>query len=267
MSASKASSTERNTAIVMSAWNYYEYTTQALASLVSNTKKPYHVIVVDDASTDGTTTMEERPWLTIIRHTERSRVTNAWNTGITYALQQPYDAICLTNNDVLFGPGWLAALLAGLDRGYTFVGPVSNQPGGTGFLRKQVVKNYVPDYRWSDAPAAIAETAARLRSNPQYIEMPRLAGFCWAGLADTWRASAFDLEAGHVFNTAPALKDYGNEDNLFHHSRRNIPDRCCAICTASFVWHYKNVSYRAEYGKRGFEYAELDQGKEFLCHV
>lgn len=262
MTTSKVSSTEHNTAIVMSTHNYYEYTICALASLTSNTKVPYHVIIIDDASTDATTTMEERPWLTILRRSELGLATKTWNEGVAYALRQSYDVICLTNNDVLFGPGWLNALLAGLDRGYTFVGPVSNQPGGTGYLRKQVVNNYIEGYQWSDAPDNIAQTAAKLQRAPRYVEMDGLNGFCWAGLADTWRANKFD--AIHVFNPAPALRVYGNDGDFFRHARRVIPDRFCAACTGSFVWHYKNVTNRAEYGKRGFEYAEMDRGKEFL---
>ena len=264
MTTSKVSLIEHNTAIVMTAHDQHEYTVCALASLAANTRKPYHVFLVDDASTDATRMMEDKPWLTILRHPERGRITEAWNTGMRHVLRQPFGAICLTNNDVLFGPGWLDALLAGLDRGYTFVGPVSNQPGGTGFLRKQVVNNYVKGYRWSDAPGDIAQTATELRRNPRYVEMDGLNGFCWAGLADTWRANAFDLGTGHVFNPAPALRDYGSEGDFFRRARRNAPDRYCAACTASFVWHYKNASYRAEYGKRSFKYAELDKGREYL---
>lgn len=264
MTASGASSTEHNTAIVMTAHDRHEYTICALSSLISNTKVPYHVFLVDDASTDATRMMKDKRWLTILRRRERGRITAAWNAGMVYALGRPFDAICLTNNDVLFGSGWLGALLAGLDRGYTFVGPVSNQPGGTGFLRKQVVNNYVRGYQWSDAPDAIAQTTAELQRNPCYVEMDGLNGFCWAGLADTWRASAFDLDAGHVFNPAPKLRDYGSEGDFFRRAKRNAPSRHCAACTASFVWHYKNASYRAEYGKRGFDYAEMDRGREYL---
>lgn len=263
--------TNHNTAIVMTAHDQHEYTVCALSSLAVNTRKPYHVFLVDDASTDATRTMEDKSWLTVLHHSERGRITKAWNTGLEYvlwksdeAVWQPFDVICLTNNDVLFGPGWLNALLDGLDQGYTFVGPVSNQPGGTGFLRKQVVNSYVKEYRWSDAPNAIAQTAAKLRRNPRYVEMDGLNGFCWAGSTATWCANAFNLEDGYIFNPAPTLRDYGSEGDFFRRARRVIPGRLCAACTASFVWHYKNASYRAEYGKRSFEYAELDRGREYL---
>jgi GT2 family glycosyltransferase len=96
-------------AVVLS-WNGREDTLACLRSLEG---EPVDVIVVDNASDDGTA--EAVTGAEVIRNERNLGYAGGMNVGIRRALERGADAVLLLNNDVEVEPGAIAALAAGLD--------------------------------------------------------------------------------------------------------------------------------------------------------
>jgi GT2 family glycosyltransferase len=115
--------------IVIPAFNHLDLTRQCLDSIAENTDVPHEVIVVDNASTDGTGAfLASRPVRVI---------TNAENVGFQKAANQGIQAatgeyVCFLNNDIIVLPGWLEPLLKCLreDAKVGVAGPKQVSPQG-----------------------------------------------------------------------------------------------------------------------------------------
>lgn len=94
------------TAVVLS-WNGKEDTLACLRSLEG---EAVHVIVVDNASEDGTA--EAVTGVELIRNERNLGYAGGMNVGIHRALEQGADAVLLLNNDVEVEPGAIDALAA-----------------------------------------------------------------------------------------------------------------------------------------------------------
>jgi GT2 family glycosyltransferase len=92
-------------AVVLS-WNGREDTLACLRSLDG---EPVDVIVVDNASTDGTA--EALSGVDLIRNERNLGYAGGMNVGIRRAVEQGADAVLLLNNDVEVEPGAVAALV------------------------------------------------------------------------------------------------------------------------------------------------------------
>ncbi len=99
--------------IIIPAHNKLEVTYYALcALLVAHNRASFDVIVVDDASTDGTATLERLvSGITVIHNTEPQRFIRACNAGVAQARG---DYVVLLNNDTEPTLGWLDALIDAL---------------------------------------------------------------------------------------------------------------------------------------------------------
>lgn len=101
--------------IIIPAHNKLEVTYFALcALLVAHNRASFDVIVVDDASTDGTATLERLvSGITVIHNTEPQRFIRACNAGVAQARG---DYVVLLNNDTEPTLGWLDALIDAFGR-------------------------------------------------------------------------------------------------------------------------------------------------------
>lgn len=109
--------------IIILTHNNLSYTKQCLEEL-DKTTKDYEVVVVDNASTDGTV-----EYLKAWEGQEKNRfaIFNSANKGFAAGCNQGvsaahYGSICLLNNDTLPFPGWLDALRAVMEKGVGAVG-------------------------------------------------------------------------------------------------------------------------------------------------
>jgi GT2 family glycosyltransferase len=93
---------------VVLAWNRREDTLACLRSLAG---EPLEVVVVDNASTDGTAGAIP-PGVELVRNEENLGYAGGMNTGIRRALERGADHVLVLNNDVEVEPGFLAPLLA-----------------------------------------------------------------------------------------------------------------------------------------------------------
>jgi len=88
--------------VVIVVWNAKAYVLECLESLIQHCSGAYtEVIIVDNASTDGTPELIERrfPEFTIIRNTENLGFAKANNIGIQHTTGE---YVCLVNSDVKF---------------------------------------------------------------------------------------------------------------------------------------------------------------------
>lgn len=94
--------------IVIPVFNQVAYTRQCIEHLEKHTDVPYELIIVDNASTDGTPAFLRGVRAKLITNETNRGCAGAWNQGIA-ASRGHY--VVLLNNDVLVTPGWLEGLL------------------------------------------------------------------------------------------------------------------------------------------------------------
>jgi GT2 family glycosyltransferase len=86
-------------------------------SLAKVTYPRYRLIVVDNASTDGSLEILKRSQrdALVLQNETNLGFTGACNRGLTYCLEQPFDYVLLLNNDLVMEPDFLDQLVASAD--------------------------------------------------------------------------------------------------------------------------------------------------------
>jgi FkbM family methyltransferase len=157
------------TSIVILTHNQLAYTRACLDSVRNYTDEPYELILVDNASTDGTVKyLRGQPGVTLIENAENRGFPAGCNQGIRAASGEQ---ILLLNNDTVVTTGWLGRLLRALhsDPKVGLSGPCSNYVSG----EQQIPIRY-------DQPAELDGFAWEWgKAHDGCIEdTDRLVGFC-----------------------------------------------------------------------------------------
>ena len=100
--------------IIIPVYNQYAFTRNLIESIYRYTDAPFHIYIIDNASTDETVDLHKvfTRNITIVRNRENT----GWCTGINRGIelgQNPY--VVFMNNDVEVAKGWLGNLIAFLD--------------------------------------------------------------------------------------------------------------------------------------------------------
>jgi GT2 family glycosyltransferase len=100
--------------IVIPVYNRQEFTRACLQSLYKQTIHPDCIIVVDDGSTDGTSTMlrQEFPEVIVLEGDGNLFWTAAINMGIRYALGMGADHVMTLNNDTIASTTFVEKMMA-----------------------------------------------------------------------------------------------------------------------------------------------------------
>lgn len=117
------------TSIIILTHNQLPYTRECLDSIRLRTDDRFELIVVDNASTDGTVEyLRSLPDITLVENASNRGFAAACNQGLAIAQGRQ---ILLLNNDTVVTTGWLKRLLDVLRRDSTIglVGPCSNHAG------------------------------------------------------------------------------------------------------------------------------------------
>ena len=95
-------------------WNGKDDTLACLHSLQNLAYRNYHIVLIDNASSDGSVQAIAAafPHVDIIRNAENARFARANNQGIELALKNDADYVLLLNNDTLVEPPFLQHLVA-----------------------------------------------------------------------------------------------------------------------------------------------------------
>ncbi|PLS78009.1 MAG: glycosyltransferase family 2 protein [Chloroflexi bacterium] len=99
--------------IVVLTWNNYADTFECLRSLRALTYPNYHVVVVDNASNDGTPVRvrSDFPEVHLIENAGNLGVPAGYNVGFRYALEHGADGVVMLNNDTAVSPDLLHHLV------------------------------------------------------------------------------------------------------------------------------------------------------------
>jgi glycosyltransferase involved in cell wall biosynthesis len=209
--------------IVIPLFNKVEYTEQCLEALISNTPEDlYEVILVDNASSDGTAELlaSLEGDVQVIRNPENMGFARACNQGAALARGQ---YVIVLNNDTLPQPGWLEALIAEADADpsvglvgckllYPDTGKV--QHAGIGWI------DGLPDHPFRHADAQAPEVN-------QVRDLDMVTGACMlirrdvfervGGFDDGFLNGAEDIDLCLQVRRAGYRVRYTPESVLFHH--------------------------------------------------
>src|SRR3989442_8127467 len=94
--------------LVIPVYNQLLHTMQCLESILRLPEKAGEIIIVDNASTDGTPEYLNSVGVTVIRNANNLGCAKAWNQGIQASKG---DVIGILSNDSIVTSGWLPALL------------------------------------------------------------------------------------------------------------------------------------------------------------
>jgi GT2 family glycosyltransferase/SAM-dependent methyltransferase/tetratricopeptide (TPR) repeat protein len=160
--------------IIILAHNQIRDTQQCLASIEKYTFLPHELILVDNASTDGTGQFFQGY---AAKHNHVRVILNRTNLGFSAGNNQGLacaqgDFILLLNNDTVATPGWLEHMLAALELypDCGLVGPVSNSVSGPQLVASADYANL------DELPKFAAQWSAA--HTGQSSEAGRLVGFC-----------------------------------------------------------------------------------------
>jgi GT2 family glycosyltransferase len=171
----------RAISVIIAARNGLLFTKLCLESLIANTTYPnYEVVVIDNASTDGTreylrTAASVYPNVRLLRNERNVGFAEANNQGMAVATGEIF---VLLNNDTIVSQDWLNRLAWHLDQpGAGAVGPATNRSG----TEADVDVFY---HTYGELMEFMEETV-RTREG-SVVELPMLAMFCFALTRQTY---------------------------------------------------------------------------------
>lgn len=220
---------------------------EALTALHAQTRAPDIVVVVDNASTDGTAELLRSRFaavdlVTLARNTGGA---GGFAAGIAHALRLKADLIWLMDDDTIATPGALEALLA--VRSAQSTGQSTGQRCSPALVASRVV--------WTDG-----------RDHPMNTPRPR------PGVRTAWRSAAEAvgcvpirsasfvsvlIDAGAVREEGLPIADYFLWNDDFEFTARLLRRRTGLLCPASVVVH-KTKTYGS---------IDVDPGERFFYEV
>jgi GT2 family glycosyltransferase len=125
----KAPTTETATDVIIPVYNQYPFTRSLIESIYRYTDVPFHIYIIDNASTDETIDLDKiyTRNITVIHNRQNC----GWCGGINQGIQLGQNPnLVFMNNDVEVSQGWLGNLIAFLDTHPRIgaVGPLNSSP-------------------------------------------------------------------------------------------------------------------------------------------
>lgn len=227
--------------IIIPTYNQRDYVLQCVSSIEKYTPAPYEIIVVDNASQDGTAdALLRKGGMVRVAALEKNRgFAGGVNQGLMMAKGRH---IVVLNNDTLVTPGWLENMMTCLNSNPQIgvVGPVTNYIGGDQQI--EVPYREVEDM-WSFA-------ANQNRPDPEKHRVTdRLVGFCWLFSRDLFERAGY-LDEGYT------VGNFEDDDWII---RVRMLGYRLAVAGDAFIHHFGSVSMKA-LGEQGFN--TVNKGNE-----
>ena len=224
--------------IILPVYNAFEVLEECLARVAAHTDLDWHMIVIEDRSTDDrvwpmledwAVTQKER--VTLLRNAENLGFIGSVNRALTEAGTRD-DPVVLLNSDALVPDGWASRLLAPLaDAEVASVTPMSND--AEIFTVPVICQRHDLD---EGQAAALDRAAATLNPVEGIVEAPTGVGFCMA-LSPAFLARSPQLDTAFG-------RGYGEETDWCQKTRA-LGGR--HICTPHlFVEHRGGTSFGSE---------------------
>lgn len=190
--------------IILPVYNAFDLLPEVLERLVSHTDRPWHLVLIEDGSSDPQVrpwlrTWSERlgpDWVTLLENAQNLGFIGSVNRGFEVARRLGHHVVLL-NSDAFLPNGWVSRLLAPLETGQKVatVTPMSNDA--------EIFTIPVICTRSELLPGevdVIDETAARLGGEALLADAPTGVGFCMAMHRDALaEIDAFDTCFGRGY--------------------------------------------------------------------
>ena len=158
------------TSIIILTFNELRFTRLCLEHIRRYTPEPYELIVVDNASTDGTIEfLQGQEDIKLILNRKNEGFAKGCNQGIEIAAG---DCVLLLNNDTAVAPGWLENMVNCLtsDRRIGIVGPCSNYVKAPQLLKVE--------YKTMAEVIDFSTRFNKVRDSAKWFELEMAVGFC-----------------------------------------------------------------------------------------
>ena len=218
------------TSIVILTFNKISYTKKCIESIRKYTSKgSYEIIVVDNASTDGTISwLKEQSDIITIFNKDNLGFPKGCNQGIEIAQGSE---ILLLNNDVIVTPKWLEQMLEALysSEKVGAVGPVTNYAPG-----QEITVTYQNEAEMVSFASEVTE-----KFKNKWSQKTKLIGFCLL-----FKKSV--LEEVGVLDELFSPGNYEDDDISF---RILLAGYKLLLCHNIFVHHFGSTSFRNDISK------------------
>lgn len=157
--------------VVVLNWRDSAATFACLEALGSSTWPNLRVVVVDNASTDGSAdTLATMDTIDLVRNPVNLGFTGGVNTGLRHALSRGADYIWLLNSDATVAPDTLSLLVAAAeaDPSIGLVSPVFHDPDDPARV-EVLLARFDPLARYASQTTDPAEAAVWLRDHPDQV--------------------------------------------------------------------------------------------------
>ncbi len=234
-----AAGSPRVTAVVVT-FNRRALLLEALAAVRAQTRAPERVIVIDNASTDGTAAAvrDRYPWAELVELAHNTGGAGGFAAGLALALDGAADLVWLMDDDTVPEPGALAALLRARQR----------HPGGP--------------------PAVLASRVVWTDGRPHPMNTPRAKPFARRGERAAAAASgcvpirsasfvSILVDAGVCGQRGLPQADYFLWNDDFEFTTRMLRGQAGLLCPDSVVVHKTAV----------FGSTDVDPGPRFFYEV
>lgn len=207
--------------IIIPVWNQLEHTKTCIDHILKNTRYPYRLILIDNASEARTKSYLESiagaskgsPEITLIRNEENTGFVKAVNQGLKVS-DSPY--VCVMNNDTIPAPRWLEIMVR-FAESHPEIGIVNPQC------------NREPSIPFE-------EHAKALEANgDKYMEMNQCFLFCALIKREVIKRIGYLDEAFGM----------GCYDDTDYSMRAGLAGYRCVSLHSSYVHHTEHVSFRA----------------------
>jgi GT2 family glycosyltransferase len=166
------SASEPLVSVVVVTWNGRHYLDACLEAVAAQVGVDAETILVDNASTDGTVAYvrERFPWVRVVALPENRGFAGGNNAGVREARGR---LVALLNNDAVPEPGWLQALVSGID-----------EPAGFALVTSRIVYMHDPNLIDSAGDSLLTSGGAFKRYHGASVDLARdsaeVFGICGA---------------------------------------------------------------------------------------
>lgn len=230
----------KRTFIAITTYNQADITKACLASLVD---QGFEIVVFDDCSTDHTKEVCNQFGVKFVTRKAPKGLTYSWNLAYKMFIDENYDFLIISNNDVLFPQGAINNIIE-LLANYPLVCPMTRKMDAKGFNQEQAIENHY------DLESEFVNDDKNYQKIQDFINHPikdpiklnKFYAFCF-GLSREIRQFEFSKET--LFN--PKYKIVGQEEDF--QKRFNS----FFLSPNAFVYHYQGSSV-GEFPHDGVEY-------------